>query len=108
MDVTLRIVLANGPACQRPGGPAFQLNAITHRPVASRLPRRQSQRLFVTRDTGFAGRLGGYARVTDKLDDGRVAVEFSAEADCAIAGSRYRIVNIRVGKFDDAKREGAN
>jgi hypothetical protein len=66
------------------------------------------RRLFITRDAGFAGRLGGYARVTEKLDEGRLVVEFSAEADCAIAGGRYRIVNIRVGKFDDAKREGAN
>ena len=65
-------------------------------------------RLFVTQDAGFAGRLGGYARVTDKLEEGRLVVEFSAEADCVISGGGYRVVNIRVGKFDDAKREGAN
>lgn len=59
------------------------------------------RRLFLTRDAGFAGRLGRYAKVTETLDDGRLAVEFSAEADCTISAGQYRIVAVRPGKFDD-------
>lgn len=59
------------------------------------------RRQFLTRDAGFADRLGRYAKVVDKLDDGRVMVEFSAEADCAISGGLYRIIGVRPGKFDD-------
>ena len=59
------------------------------------------RRQFLTRDAGFADRLGRYAKMTDKLDDGRLVVEFSAEADCAISAGRYRIVGVRPGKFDD-------
>ncbi len=59
------------------------------------------RRQFLTRDAGFADRLGRYAKVTDKLDDGRLVVDFSAEADCALSGDRYRIIGVRPGKFDD-------
>ena len=45
-------------------------------------------------------RLGRYAEVTEKLPDGRLAVEFAGEADCVLtSGNRYRVVNIRPGKF---------
>ena len=68
-------------------------------------PRRfvlREHRLFLTTDTGFAGILGAYGKVTDKLDDGRLLVEFAAEADCKLMpGNRYRVVDLRVGKFDD-------
>lgn len=57
-------------------------------------------RLFMTTDPGFARRLGGYGRVMDKLEEGRLTVEFSAEAECMLMpGNRYRIVDLRVGKF---------
>ena len=46
--------------------------------------------------------LGAYGKPKAKLDDGRYLVEFSAEADCVlISGRRYRIVDLRVGKFDE-------
>jgi hypothetical protein len=62
----------------------------------------REHRLFLTRDPGFARILGSYGKVTDKLDDGRLFVEFSAEADCVLMpGNRYRIVDLRRGKFGD-------
>jgi hypothetical protein len=40
--------------------------------------------------------------VTDKLDDGRIVVELSAEADCVLMPkNRYRIVDLRIGKFGE-------
>jgi hypothetical protein len=46
--------------------------------------------------------LGPWGKVTKKLDDGRELIEFSAEADCImLPGNRYRIVDLRVGKFDE-------
>ena len=60
----------------------------------------REHRLFMATDPGFVRRLGGYGRVTDKLEEGRLTVEFSAEADCVLMpGNRYRIVDLRVGKF---------
>jgi hypothetical protein len=62
----------------------------------------KEHRLFLTKDADFAQRLGAYAKATDKTDDGRVFVRFSAEADCLLLpGNRYRIVDLRVGKFSD-------
>jgi hypothetical protein len=62
----------------------------------------RENRLFVTSDRGFARRMGGYGKVTDKPDEGRFFVEFSAEADCVLMpGNRYRIVDLRVGKFGE-------
>jgi hypothetical protein len=58
--------------------------------------------LLMTKDAGFAQRLGAYGKVTDKTDDGRIFVAFSAEADCLLLpGNRYRIVDLRAGKFGD-------
>jgi hypothetical protein len=40
---------------------------------------------------------GSYGRAIDKLDDGRLAVEFSAEAECELlSGDRYRVVRFCV------------
>jgi hypothetical protein len=62
----------------------------------------KERRLFVTSDPGFARRMGAYGKVTEKLDDGRWFVEFSAEADCVLMpGNRYSIVDLRVGKFGE-------
>jgi hypothetical protein len=61
----------------------------------------RERRLFITTDTAFAGKLGAYGKV-EKRDDGRLSVEFSAEADCVLSsGDRYRIVDLRVGKFGE-------
>jgi hypothetical protein len=66
-------------------------------------PRRfvlREHRLFLARDAGFARSLGAYGKQTDKTDDGRLFFEFSAEAHCRLMpGNRYRIVDLRVGKF---------
>ena len=68
-------------------------------------PRRfllRENRLFVTSDRGFARRMGAYGKLTDKPDEGRFFVEFSAEADCVLMpGNRYRIVDLSVGKFGE-------
>jgi hypothetical protein len=62
----------------------------------------RERRLFVTSDPGFARMMGAYGKITDKLDEGRFFVEFSAEADCVVMpGNRYRIVDLRVGKFGE-------
>jgi hypothetical protein len=38
----------------------------------------------------------------DTLDDGAFFAEFSVEADCVLAsGNRYRVIDLRVGKFED-------
>jgi hypothetical protein len=62
----------------------------------------REHRLFLTKDPGFARRLGAYAKETDKADDGRIFVKFSAEADCLLMpGNRYRVVDLGAGKFAD-------
>jgi hypothetical protein len=62
----------------------------------------RESRLFVTSDPGFARMMGAYGKITDKPDEGRFFVEFSAEADCRLMpGNRYRIVDLRVGKFGE-------
>jgi hypothetical protein len=49
-----------------------------------------------------ARRLGAYGRETDKTDDGRIFVEFSAEAGgLLMPGNRYRVVDLRAGKFKE-------
>jgi hypothetical protein len=69
-------------------------------------PRRfllKDNRLFLTSDSAFARMPGRYGRAGDK-HDGKVFVEFSAEADCVILpGNRYRVVDLRIGKFRDGK-----
>jgi hypothetical protein len=71
-------------------------------------PRRfvlRENHLFKTADAGFVRMLGRYGKVTDKLDDGHMMVEFAAEADCALLpGNRYRVVDLRVGKFAEASQ----
>jgi hypothetical protein len=71
-------------------------------------PRRfvlRENHLFKTANPGFVRMLGRYGKVTDKLDDGHMMVEFAAEADCVLlAGNRYRVVDLRVGKFAEASQ----
>ncbi|SDO06788.1 hypothetical protein SAMN05444050_3132 [Afipia sp. GAS231] len=63
--------------------------------------RLREHHLFQTSNMNFTRLLGAYGKLAQKLDDGRSMVEFSAEADCVlISGHRYRIVDLRVGKFD--------
>ncbi len=67
---------------------------------ADRLVLRE-RRQFITSDADFVGKLGAHGKLIEKLEDGKFLVEFSAEADCEVAGNRYRIASIRVGKFGD-------
>jgi hypothetical protein len=66
-------------------------------------PRRfllSESRLFQPSDPGFARMLGAWG----KRDERTGLIEFSAEADCVLLpGNRYRIVDLRVGKFGDDK-----
>lgn len=61
-------------------------------------------RTFMVNDPRFVRMFGAYGRVTDELDDGkqhdgRLVVEFSAEADCLLLPDhRYRVVDLRPGK----------
>ncbi|HEY0908737.1 MAG TPA: hypothetical protein VGD75_00720 [Bradyrhizobium sp.] len=60
--------------------------------------------LFKTADSGFVSMLGRFGKVTDK-PDGQMMVEFAAEADCVLLpGHRYRVVDLRVGKFVEASQ----
>jgi hypothetical protein len=64
--------------------------------------RLREHHLFQASSMDFTRLLGAYGKLKQKLDDGRFMVEFSAEADCVlISGHRYRIVDLRVGKFDE-------
>jgi hypothetical protein len=70
--------------------------------VGARRFRLREHHLFQTSRTDFTRLLGAYGKLAQKLDDGRLMVEFSAEADCVlISGHRYRIVDLRVGKFGE-------
>jgi hypothetical protein len=69
--------------------------------MGTRRFRLREHHLFQTSSMDFTRLLGAYGKPAQKLDDGRFMVEFSAEADCVlISGHRYRIVDLRVGKFD--------
>jgi hypothetical protein len=71
-------------------------------------PRRfvlRENHLFKTADPGFVRMLGRYGTLTSKFDDGQMMVEFAAEADCVLLpGNRYRVVDLRVGKFVEASQ----
>jgi len=61
--------------------------------------RLREYRTFIASDDSLAKLFGAYGRVTDKLDDGKVVMEFSAEAECEVlSGDTYRIVARRPGK----------
>jgi hypothetical protein len=68
-------------------------------------PRRfvlRENHLFKTADPAFVRMLGRFGKVTDKLNDGQMMVEFAAEADCVLLpGNRYRVDDLRVGKFTE-------
>jgi hypothetical protein len=60
-------------------------------------------RMFVAGDDSLAKLFGRFGRVSDKLDGGRVAIEFYADAECEVLPSgRYRVVDLRPGKPGDA------
>ena len=85
---------------------------VTSRDVADRDGRRQlisgiewrrgnrillrEYQTFVVSDPAFLRLLGAYGRVKEKLDGGKLFVEFAAEADCLLDRNlRYRVINLR-------------
>jgi len=60
--------------------------------------------LLRSSDPSFARGLGRFGKQAGPATDGGSFVEFAAEADCLLLpGHRYRIVDLRVGKFDETK-----
>ena len=90
---------------------------VTSRDVADRDDRRQfisgiewrrgnrvllrEYQTFIVSDPAFQRLIGAYGRVKEKLDGGRLLVEFAAEADCRPDGKHgYRAVNLRPANPD--------
>jgi len=58
-------------------------------------------RTFVISDPAFTRLLGKYGRIAEKLDDGKLFVQFAAEADCLVLpGGRTRVIDLRPGDFE--------
>ena len=63
--------------------------------------RLREYRTFIVSDPAFVRLLGAYGRVKEKLDDGRLFVEFAAEADCVPDGDHgYRVIDLRPANPD--------
>lgn len=59
--------------------------------------------LFVGSDDRLAKLFGAYGRVAEKLEDGRLSIAFSADAECELLpGGRYRVIGLEPGKPGDA------
>jgi hypothetical protein len=51
---------------------------------------------FTVSDPTFLKLLGAYGRVKEKLDDGKLYVEFAADSDCILEGDHhYRVIDLR-------------
>ena len=60
-------------------------------------------RSFVTTDDSLARLFGKYGRVAEKLDDGKLVIQFYADAECEwLPGDRTRVIDLRPGKPGDA------
>lgn len=58
---------------------------------------------FVADDDGLAKLFGKFGRVAEKLDGGRLYIEFFADAECELLpGDRTRVIDLRPGKPGDA------
>lgn len=56
---------------------------------------------FIVSDPAFLRLIGAYGHVKEKLDGGRLFVEFAAEADCRPDGKHgYRVINLRPANPD--------
>jgi hypothetical protein len=56
---------------------------------------------FIVSDPAFLRLIGAYGRVKEKLDGGRLFVEFAAEAECRPNGKHgYRVINLRPANPD--------
>jgi hypothetical protein len=60
-------------------------------------------RSFVVPDDHLLNLLGAYGSVAEKMDDGRLYIEFFANAECELLpGDRVRVVDLSPGKHGDA------
>jgi hypothetical protein len=58
---------------------------------------------FVADDDRLAKLFGSYGRVTEKLDGGKLVIEFDADAECALLpGDRTRVIDLEPGKPGDS------
>jgi hypothetical protein len=79
-----------------------QLGAIVEWHDSNRFTLREF-RSFVAPDDSVAKLFGAYGRVAEKLPDGKLYIEFDADAECeALPGDRYRIVSTKPGDPADA------
>ena len=108
-DVTLNLYAVEGSRVQPIGGPTL-FKEVTSRDVTDDDDLRDSLssvdwrggdrfvltefRAFIAKDPAFLRLLGDYGRVTEKLDDGRLFVQFGAEADCVLLPDHhYRVID---------------
>jgi hypothetical protein len=60
-------------------------------------------RSFVVSDDHLLKLLGAYGSVAEKMDDGRLQIEFFANAECELLpGDRIRVIDLKPGKHGDA------
>jgi hypothetical protein len=58
---------------------------------------------FVVSDDHLAKLLGAYGSVTEKMDGGKLYIEFFANAECELLpGDRVRVIDLKPGKHGDA------
>jgi hypothetical protein len=110
-EIALKLYSIEGGQA-RPIGTPDLFKEVTSRDVADRDDRheliagiewRRGNRIllreyqtFTVSDPAFLRLLGAYGRVKEKLDDGKLYVEFAAEADCVLEENHhYRVINLR-------------
>jgi hypothetical protein len=60
-------------------------------------------RSFVAPDDHLLKLLASYGSVAEKMDDGRLYIEFFANAECELLpGDRVRVIDLKPGKHGDA------
>lgn len=121
-EVTLNLYNVEGRAISLVTGPDL-FKEVTHRDVTDDDNLRQrisivewhagngfqlkEFRSFVVSDDSLAKLLGSYGRVAEKVDDGKLLVQFFVEAECQLLpGNRFRIVGLRPGKPEDSETWG--
>jgi hypothetical protein len=115
-EVTLNLYSLEGRRVRPIGGPSL-FKEVTSRDVTYRDDVSQSIsgidwrgdnrfvlrefRTFVTSDAAFLRLLGAYGHVAEKLEDGRLYVQFAAEADCLLLPDHHtRVIDIRPANPD--------
>ena len=115
-EVALNLYSIEGGRARPLRGPSL-FGEVTSRDVADRDDRRalisaiewrrggrirlREYQTFLVSDPAFLRLLGAYGRVKEKLDGGKLYVEFAAEADCILDGNHhYRIIDLRPGNPD--------